>query len=613
MNPFLPRSLPALLFLFALGGIDILELKSEPAQFSAGPPPTPHFRVSDFGAIADEKRDATSAIQAAIDACAGSGGSVIVGAGTYLTGQLRLGSKMTFFLEEEAILKAFPDRTKFPEVIPDYESRTLLHCRRSLLYAIGAEELTISGYGTLDGDGANDELWTNKRPGGSRAELKTGERALLIRLFRCEDINVSGIRLKDCPTWAMVLDQCRDAVVEHLLVDNIVRVNGDGIDVCDSQRVVIRHNRLRTDDDAICLKSMSAVGIDDVKIHDNLIVATGCNGIKLGTDTTGPVSNLEIKRNRVYYCGLAALAIESVDGSIVRNVEVEDLEAHQTAVPLFIRLGSRDREAISKGAIDSVRIRGLRAFQSNLSIGCAIAGTSERPIGEVSIIDSRLEMRGGLEERPVFVDEKADAYPECNMFGMLPAYGIYARHVGRLTLENVEVVHLRPDVRPWLDTVQTTVESVDCKDSGVQPTTAEPLSIPLWFPWPKRFHGAILDDGDPVAEFDSNWRKLNSPDYFRSTSHRADRNGATMEFTFEGTAAHVIGPRGRAYGQADLFLDGELVQTIDAYAKIRQQQGILASVTGLSTGTHTLRLVCTGERNPKATGRFIQIDAFEVN
>ena len=47
------------------------------------------------------------------------------------------------------------------------------------------------------------------------------------------------------------------------------------------------------------------------------------------------------------------------------------------------------------------------------------------------------------------VPEKADAYPESNMFDhrMLPAYGFYIRHVDGVTLDNVKVKLLSADPR----------------------------------------------------------------------------------------------------------------------------------------------------------------------
>ncbi|MEY2439059.1 MAG: alpha-L-arabinofuranosidase, partial [Verrucomicrobiota bacterium] len=113
-----------------------------------GARPEPIFDVHapPYNATGDGKTNDTVAIQAAIDACAGSGGTVYLsGARTYLTGTLYLKSNMTFFIESTANLKASTDGADFPKQDPPTTNNQLLNCRRAHLYAVNCTNLKIDG------------------------------------------------------------------------------------------------------------------------------------------------------------------------------------------------------------------------------------------------------------------------------------------------------------------------------------------------------------------------------------------------------------------------------------------------------------------------------------
>jgi hypothetical protein len=57
---------------------------------------------------------------------------------------------------------------------------------------------------------------------------------------------------------------------------------------------------------------------------------------------------------------------------------------------------------------------------------------------------------GGSASRELDVPEFLDKYPSGDMFGELPALGLYTRHVDGLTLKNVKIRAEHPDQRPAL-------------------------------------------------------------------------------------------------------------------------------------------------------------------
>ena len=83
-------------------------------------------------------------------------------------------------------------------------------------------------------------------------------------------------------------------------------------------------------------------------------------------------------------------------------------------------------------------------------IGCSITGLPGHPIENVTLSNIRISFPGGGGEADARkqAPEKPEAYPEATMFGVLPAYGFYCRHVTGLRFDNVDLKLERDDYRP---------------------------------------------------------------------------------------------------------------------------------------------------------------------
>jgi hypothetical protein len=149
--------------------------------------------------------------------------------------------------------------------------------------------------------------------------------------------------------------------------------------------------------------------------------------------------------------GSSGLAIESVDGAVIDGLVASNLTMHDVFNPLFIRLGNRGRglNPPKPGDVRSISISNVVATGATMT--CSITGIPGSPVRHISLSDVQVLMAAGQNE-PIGLDvpELPDKYPESKMFGVLPAYGIYARHSEDLKLANVRV---RPsdrerDLRP---------------------------------------------------------------------------------------------------------------------------------------------------------------------
>ena len=129
------------------------------------------------------------------------------------------------------------------------------------------------------------------------------------------------------------------------------------------------------------------------------------------------------------------------------------------SAPMFLRLGARLRGPKPQtvvGTIKRVLISNVISSNSSLLPGI-VAGVPGHPVEDVKISDVYLQQVGGAgpEKAAIQPPELADHYPEPNMFGELPATGIFARHARNIEISNLEIATESADARPafYLDDV----------------------------------------------------------------------------------------------------------------------------------------------------------------
>lgn len=152
--------------------------------------------------------------------------------------------------------------------------------------------------------------------------------------------------------------------------------------------------------------------------------------------------------------------------------------------------------------------------------------------------------------------------------------------------------------------------------SGSNATTSDfaPLDVDLQ---PSTFrvfttNGGWPTNGNYAASGD--WRYeagSGATDYFNEDQHRTSTAGSYVSFTFTGTSVSWIGPRNVDCGISRVYLDGTSVKTVDQYASGSLKQEVLYASGILANGLHTIKIVCTGDKNAAATGNDCSVDAFQ--
>ena len=421
------------------------------------------FNIKDFGAQGDTTVLSTQALQSAIDACAQAGGGrVVVPAGIYKIGTVRLKSHVHLYLEQGATLFG---STRLEDYIPmksDYLSLRTQTTTIQLIYADGVQDVTIDGLGTIDGRGRAFKKLSWNDEGITRPHL--------LRFIQSQDILVRGVTLRNSGCWMQHYLACDRLCIDGIKVFNRNNYNNDALDIDGCHEVIVRGMMADSDDDGITLKSTSPRLCENVRISD-CVVSSHCNAVKLGTETNGGFRNVNIsgivvkpsydQREKFFgqWIGSSAISLEIVDGGVLENVNIADFTVEGTESPIFVRLGHRGRgwktgqHVEQVGRIDGVRIDNVQIRNAG-SMGCSITGLPGHPVRNVWLSNISLHHKGGIEASQLaeitdsIADEKAASYPEATMWGNLPAKGFYVRHARGVEFSNVKIQTSEPDVRP---------------------------------------------------------------------------------------------------------------------------------------------------------------------
>lgn len=439
--------------------------------------------VSACGAIGDGQTLCTRAIQQAIDSVSAQpeGGRVYIGPGRWLTGMIRLKSHVELYLHPQATLLGSTNPYDYDAVNQGMGKRGDEDVHLGLIVSDSAQHISICGLGTIDAQGldlalAIDSLHhTGERldPNYNQRRQRPSTRPKLFFLDHSQHIYVHGVTLRNSAGWGLSVDRSQHILIDSVTVVNRGYWNNDGIDINDCQHAVISRCDVNSADDGICLKSdYPDLGCEDIRIQDCRI-ASSASAVKFGTASYGGFRNVTIRGIDVRDTFRSAIAIESCDGGLIDSILVEDVHAVNTGNPIFVRLSGRH----SDPHYGQVRNITLRRIQCQVPFGrpdqdydlrgpevnyfhnpwpSSIAGLPGHPVQNVLLEDIDLLYPGRATKGMAYmglyrvkeVSEAEREYPEFTMFGELPSWAFYVRHVSGITFRNVSVRLADADFRP---------------------------------------------------------------------------------------------------------------------------------------------------------------------
>ena len=366
--------------------------------------PRRRLNVRDFGAVGDGKTMDRAALQAAIDACTAED-EVYLPAGAYLTGALKLHSRMALYLDEGAVLQGSSETEDYLPRIPSRFEGVEQECYSSVLnlgeldHSAGpnCRDVLIYGRGRIASGGQplaeafiareterlRDYLAENAALVATcqRPDTIPGRvRPRLINLSNCENVRISGLTLENGASWNVHMIYCRGIVTDHCVFRSEGVWNGDGWDPDSSEDCTLFASRFYTGDDAVAIKSGKNPEGNRINRPTRHIRIFDClsdfgHGIVIGSEMSGGVEDVKI-----WDCDLGSamqgfeVKATSKRGGFVRDVQLIDCTVARVlmhAVPYNNDgVPAPTQPVIESCRFDRVRILGQSLDHDHVTTAC---------------------------------------------------------------------------------------------------------------------------------------------------------------------------------------------------------------------------------------------------
>ena len=339
--------------------------------------PDRRVSLSDFDADPTGTKLCTEAFRKAIDMLSGMGGGHLdVPRGVWLTGPIVLKSNIDLHLAYGAVIQFAANENLYPLISTSFEGLDTRRCQ-SPLSANGAQNISITGHGVIDGNGqywrpvkkakvteshwkrllaiegsrelkkdywvpsegyAKGEAGANMNvPAASTEEewqaVKRFLRPVMVSLVSCKNVLLQGVIFQNSPAWNLHPLMCEDIIIDDVLVRNPAYAqNGDALDLESCRRALIVNSRFDAGDDGICLKSgKDADGrrrgrpCEEVVV-DGCTVFAGHGGFVVGSEMSGGVRNIMV-RDCQFLGTDVGLRFKSTRGrgGIVENIYIDGI------------------------------------------------------------------------------------------------------------------------------------------------------------------------------------------------------------------------------------------------------------------------------------------------
>ena len=417
------------------------------------------LNVRDFGAKGDGASDDTAFIQAAILTCP-KDGRVLVPKGVYKITNLFLKSDMTIELSKGAVLSAIPDKTRLPlipgrtesfdetsEYISASDEGSPLDCYASVITAVGAENIRICGEGIIDGCADFDNWWDPEYRG-------TVGRPRMLFLNRCKGVYVSGITLRNSPSWNVHPYFSEDLGFYGMKIESPANShNTDGINPESCTGVEIAGVHFSVGDDCIAIKSGKMymgrtykTPSSGIYVH-NCIMENGHGGVTVGSEAAAGADGITVKNCR--FVGTdRGLRIKTRRGrgkdSYIRGISFEGVKMVGVKAPFVINafyycgpdgkseyVASKDKLPSDERTprVGSISVKNVSCTDCHYA-GVYFYGLPESPI-------ERVDMENVL----ISFAEDAKAGRAAMMSGCEPTakLGIFIRNAEKVSLKNVKI------------------------------------------------------------------------------------------------------------------------------------------------------------------------------
>ncbi len=437
------------------------------------------FNITDYGAVADAKTLNTTALQKAVDACNRNGGGMVyVPAGTFITGTFHLKSNVNLFLENGAVLKGSPKLADYDHFTQPVYGLTYF----GMLYTVNAENVSITGQGTIDGNNSvfhdfdhakkidsGTTRFTRQKNNYRKVDSGIGDGPVvpnkdrphqMVIFSNCKNVQVRNVSLLNSPFWTMHFADCDDVLVSGIrLWSGLLIPNADGIDVTSSSNVIITDCDIRSGDDALAIVGydhhFEIPGFSGKKHVSENIIISNCNlqsyssGIRIGFLDQNTVRNVHVNNvnitNSTRGIGIFLRDEGSLENITFSNMYIETKlrtgDWWGNGEPIHIS-AIRGKENVKLGKIKNLKFNNIICKGEN---GMLVYGTDESVIEDISfngitfeLADSKLnEVAGGNIDLRGVMGEKNQ---------------IFKRDIPGLLIENAKNISINDFKLTWTKT-----------------------------------------------------------------------------------------------------------------------------------------------------------------
>jgi polygalacturonase len=381
--------------------------------------PKRELRITDYGALPADRGKSTEALRKAIDACHRQGGGrVVVPAGEYVTGPIRLLSNVELHLDAGATLRFSREPNDYlPVVLTRFEGVELMNYS-PLVYAYEVENVAITGQGTLDGQASADYWWHWKRNDHPQSQKPDRDRLFrqaeegvpvaqrvygaghylrpnFIQPYKSRNVLVEGVTVKNSPMWILHPVLSSNVIVRGVTVMSS-GPNTDGCDPESSSDVLIEDTLFDTGDDCIAIKSGRNADGRRVNVPSERIVVRGCRmraghgGVTIGSEVSGGVRDVFAEKLKMSSPELERglrIKTNAMRGAFVENVFMRDVEIGEVGSAIEIdMLYEEGAKGPFTPIVRNVRVERMRVDKARQALD--IRGLPNSPARGIFVADS---------------------------------------------------------------------------------------------------------------------------------------------------------------------------------------------------------------------------------
>ncbi|TVY08107.1 glycoside hydrolase family 28 protein [Paenibacillus cremeus] len=414
------------------------------------------FNIIDFGAVGDAVTLNTHSIQAAIDACTETGGgTVLVPQGEFLTGTIMLKSNVELHLAATARIISSMEEQDFD---PDVNIG-----RRGLICARHANNISVTGLGTIDGQGPRfleeDDFQ------GDHVLLPLQEfRPKLVDLEGCFDVLFRDVTLWRASSWCLHMTGCQRVNVQSIKILGQLRgPNNDGIDPDSCRDVHISDCHIEAGDDCIVLKTTDYGAVaygacENITVTNCTMISRSC-ALKIGTETFADIRNV-VFQNCVIRNSNRGMGVWSRNGGTIENILFQNIivetrlfsdEFEQTrkrkwwgkGEPIFVTAEPRRETHLGKpGPIRNIRFDQILAEGEN---AVYLEGSEDCIIEGIAIRNLKYTMK----QRSPYPGGVFDTNPTARGVFPHPTPALFCRYGKNISLYDIEIEWSAPLNKHW--------------------------------------------------------------------------------------------------------------------------------------------------------------------